>query len=165
MSDESERRATMKTKRETIRVVCLGNRVHDKDRKSIVVQRLAAQDELMGRPWHFTTKKSHGIAGCVYEIDAEIDGDDVSIIFSTMRFQGTYHDTDLVAQWKLESQAADTELAAVAQARKAKRDNSAVLECLEPLMNAYMATNPVGRLALEVRVLHYMRSGGTDIKR
>jgi hypothetical protein len=59
-------------------------------------------------------------------------------------------------------EAAETEIAATKQMKKARTDKTTVLELLRPLRKAWKGTNHAGRLALEVRALNYLRNG-TDL--
>ena len=151
-------------KKQSIRVVSQGIRLSSNDKRHLALQRIDDRDNFIGNGWLFTPKKVVcSTVGGIYTIDAEIKEDGVSIEFGSARYAGQFGATALVGQWSIESKAAETELAAIAQAKKAKRDDSAALSCLAPLLKVYHNTNAVGRLALEVRVLHYLRTAGSDI--
>lgn len=108
------------------------------------------------KDWVF---KERGFApGSLYQADVTIDGDSVTR-HGKPAYVGPMLDKELAAQLYVDSDAAKTQHAALSQAKKAVNDNSNVLECLDPLIQAYWSTNGAGRMALEVRILNYIRSG------
>ncbi|AUS01959.1 hypothetical protein NVP3058O_041 [Vibrio phage 3.058.O._10N.286.46.B8] len=68
-----------------------------------------------------------------------------------------WHDKDDVAAMRALNDAC---VSVVAAHNQTKKDGAnVVLDCLKPLRQAYKSTNAVGRTALEVRVLNYLRNG------
>lgn len=94
----------------------------------------------------------HLAIGSTYEIEA----DDTSIRPSTARWHGRYCDDDVVRTWQAMADAYEVaERARKAEAAEKRTDLN--FDALEPLRRAWLQTNSVGRLALEVRVLAYLR--------
>lgn len=101
-------------------------------------------------------QKVIGGAGNVYKAfynkeSAEIQGG--------ITWQENYHNRERGAELRIASDAVLTQLAAVAQSNKARNDKTDLLATLKPLRKAWHNTNASGRLALEVRVLNYLRNG------
>lgn len=94
----------------------------------------------------------HLCVGSTYQIEA----DERSIRPSTARWQGRYHDSEVVRTWQAMADAYEI----AERARKgaaAEKRTDLNFEALGPFRRAWLQTNPVGRLALEVRVLAYLR--------
>ena len=90
--------------------------------------------------------------GSTYEIEAN----ETSIRPGTARWQGRYHSDEVVRTWKAMADAYEiAERARKAEAAEKRADLS--FEAMEPFRRAWLQTNSVGRLALEVRVLAYLR--------
>lgn len=94
----------------------------------------------------------HLSIGSTYEIEAN----DTSIRPSTARWQGRYHNDEVVRTWQGMADAYEiAERARKAEAAEKRTDLN--FDALDPLRRAWLQTNSVGRLALEVRVLAYLR--------
>ena len=90
--------------------------------------------------------------GSTYEIEAN----DKSIRPSPARWQGRYHNDEVVRTWQAMADAYEiAERARKAEAAEKRTDLN--FEALEPFRRAWLQTNSIGRLALEVRVLAYLR--------
>ena len=93
--------------------------------------------------------------GSVYEI--EIDPADPSMIYpGSIRWLRLWKDEEQIATWQTLADAFDTRHLAVKQERK-ESERKLPLERLAPLRKHYWNTNAAGRLAIEVRVLAYLR--------
>lgn len=107
----------------------------------------------------FSKKYSFTTAG-VYAMEADlIDGEISTIYPNSFKYMGLVTDDDQAATIKLQAEAVTTEHTARQQAKKALNDKTVILETLKPLRKAYAKTNAVGRLALELRILNYLRNG------
>jgi hypothetical protein len=94
----------------------------------------------------------HLIVGSTYEIEAN----ETSIRPSTVRWHGRYRNDDVVRTWQAMADAYEiAERASKAEAAEKRTDLN--FEALEPLRRAWLQTNGIGRLALEARVLAYLR--------
>lgn len=94
----------------------------------------------------------HFTVGSTYEIEAN----ETSIRPSTVRWQGRYHNDEVVRTWQAMADAYEIgERARKAEAAEKRTDLN--FEALEPLRRAWLQTNSLGRFALEVRVLAYLR--------
>ncbi len=94
----------------------------------------------------------HLTVGSTYEIEAN----ETSIRPSTARWQGRYHNDEVVRTWQAMADACEiAERARKAEAAEKRTDLN--FQALEPFRRAWLRTNSIGRLALEVRVLAYLR--------
>jgi hypothetical protein len=101
----------------------------------------------------------HARVGSVYDI--EIDpANPRSIYPNTLRWLRLWEDQVQASVWQTLADAFDTRDLAIHQERK-ETGGKLPLELLAPLREEYWSTNAVGRLAIEVRVLAYLR--GTKI--
>lgn len=92
------------------------------------------------------------IVGGIYEFDGEVSENGIKGNFNNPTFKGSVeHNSELLLQHK----AAVDLWAALNQAKK----QNDLLELLRPLREAYQATNPQGQIAMEVRLLNYLRNG------
>jgi len=155
----------MKTKKEfqPISVVCFGTRI-GVGTKRLTCIRLLGEDGLpYGHPAYFSQMKKVFPTG-VYTMDIALDdgGDILTIRDSTAKFTGTLACEETCTLIRLEHEAAETQLTAANQAKKARNDKTCILETLRPVRKLWASTNHAGQLALEVRVLNYLRNG-TDL--
>ncbi len=94
----------------------------------------------------------HMSVGSTYEIEAN----ETSIRLGTARWQGRYRNEEVVRTWQAMADAYEiAERARKAEAAEKRSDLN--FEALESLRRAWLQTNSIGRLALEVRVLAYLR--------
>jgi hypothetical protein len=94
-------------------------------------------------------------AGSVYDI--EIDPANFRSIYpASIRWLHLWKDEAQIAVWQTLVDAFDTRDLAVKQERK-QTGRKLPLERLAPLREHYWSTNSAGRLAIEVRVLAYLR--------
>lgn len=94
----------------------------------------------------------HFSVGSTYEIEAN----EKSTRPSTARWQGRYQNNQVVRTWQAMADAYEiAERARKAEAAEKRSDLN--FEALEPLRRAWLQTNSIGRLALEVRVLSFLR--------
>ena len=97
----------------------------------------------------------HASVGSVYEVETD-PANPRSIYSSTLRWIRLWDDKAQVATWQTLADAFDTRELAVKHERK-ETQRKLPLELLAPLREEYWKTNPVTRLAIEVRVLAYLR--------
>lgn len=96
--------------------------------------------------------------GGVYLVEAADDGS--KAVIGTARYVGMHADKKQVLQWKAEHDV--TLVAATAEsAEKRAKTNQDALVALEPLRALWLKSVGRNRLALEVVVLKYLRSGNT----
>jgi len=90
--------------------------------------------------------------GSTYETEAN----EKSIRPSTARWRRRYHDDEVVRTWQAMADAYEiAERARKAETAEKRTDLN--FEALAPFRRAWLQTNPTGRLALEVRMLAYLR--------
>jgi hypothetical protein len=97
----------------------------------------------------------HVRIGSVY--DVEIDpAHPNSIYAATMRWLRIWENTEEAATWQIAADAFDTRELAIKHERK-ETSRRLPLELLHGIRKQYWSTNAAGRLAIEVRVLAYLR--------
>lgn len=97
----------------------------------------------------------HVRVGAVYQV--EVDPENQRSIYThTLRWLALWRDSEQAAVWQIAADAFDTEAAARKQ-EKRETSRELFLEMLAPLRKQYWKTNPATRLAIEVRVLAYLR--------
>lgn len=94
--------------------------------------------------------------GSVYEVDVAEDNR-YTIYPGTIRWVRVWADETEAASWQALADAFDTEELAKQHERK-ETSRKLPLELLKPLREQYWATNSASRLAIEVRVLAYLRN-------
>jgi hypothetical protein len=94
--------------------------------------------------------------GAVYSVEAD-SANTRTIYTNTFRWLRLWDKTDEAAGWQAAADAFDTQRLTVQQERKQNARKHPV-ELLAPIREQYWKTNPLGRLAIEVRVLAYLRS-------
>lgn len=143
---------------QSVRVVCLGTRVTN-NKKTTAFRLLGDGQNFIGPEARFSAVKNTYPAA-IFTIEAIlINGRLQNINPNTIKFCEKLIDSEASAVIRLAHEAAESTLAALSQSRKNKADKSAILAQLKPLRAAWRSTNEVGRLALEVRVLNYLRNG------
>lgn len=149
----------MSDKFEEVRILYLGTVLDGKDKKHCACQLVDGDNRPLGEIVYFG-KCGTMFAPGIFKGEGLLKGNDlISIRTNTFQFVDELADKTLAAEIRLTHEANETEYTAVKHAKKARNDKSAVLELLKPLRRAWLKTNTVGRLALEVRILHYLRSG------
>lgn len=147
-----------------VRVLCLGSRLSGNNKLSVALQRVDESNVAIGSIALFSKKKAY-VPGGYYLIEDELvdfgeDGGITSIAINAMAWSGErIEDDERLAAVIAAHEAAETEKAAINQEKRAVSDKSPILDLLKPIRKEYAKTNAVGRLALEVRVLHYLRYG------
>jgi hypothetical protein len=87
----------------------------------------------------------------------EVDTENPRSIYAhTIRWLGLWSDTAEAAVWQLAADAFDTAAAAVKQEKK-ETGRELFIEVLQPIRKQYWKTNAANRLAMEVRILAYLR--------
>jgi hypothetical protein len=93
--------------------------------------------------------------GAVYEVETDPEVP-TQIYINTLRWLRLWGDKNEAALWQLAADAFDTRELAARQERK-ENNRKLPVELLEPIRKQYRETNAVGRLAIEVRILAYLR--------
>lgn len=146
-----------------LKVVCLGTVVGRGDKRLTAIQLVDSTLNVYGAKAYFSGMKKFHVAG-IFTVNVELDADkEISIIQgSTARFFCAFPDEEQSALMRLSHETNETLITAAAQSKKARNDKTCVLETLRPLRKLWASTNHAGQLALEVRVLNYLRNG-TDL--
>lgn len=144
-----------------VKVTGIGVRIGVKNKKLRGIIQVDENGESFGEIALYEEKVLRGFnIGCIYEIQATIEEGEIQTVRpSTKRFIGEFLDSDKIVEWQVQHDSAVTEYSRKQKETKAAKGKEVVLDCLEPLRRAYMNTNHDGRLALEVRVLNYLRNG------
>lgn len=141
-----------------VTVLCLGTRLLNGTKKCTAVQLVDEHEEPVGEPClYLNLKGTH--PGGIFTCKATLEGNELQTIKSNLKFAKQMSDREWAAEIRLSHDAAETTLAALSQVKKAKNDKTPLLEVLRPLRRAYQKTNANGKLAIEVRVLNYLRNG------
>src|SRR5579859_871524 len=137
--------------------VCTGKTETADGKPAIILRKLSEANEL-GTERLFASKGLHCRVGHVYRIQvSETKGAD-SIFPSTERWISQYANAEQVAAWQAAARAFEIEKAAARERKKAEGTQQ-MLEVLKPLRTIYQRTNALGRLAIEVQLLAYLRQG------
>jgi hypothetical protein len=143
-----------KTARSTVQLVCTG-KARSKGELCWVF-RLVLPDGKAGPERLYSQKRLKSIrVGNVYELDVD-PSDPTRIYVDSPRWLRLWDDEHEAAVWQTASSAFDTaELARKHEKQQTSR--RLPLELLKPIREEYWRTNSAGRLAIEVRVLAYLR--------
>lgn len=98
--------------------------------------------------------------GCIYTVTAA-DPEADTIYPGTFKYEGYWPNEDEVASWQANADALELKRRSASLAKKAET-RRIVCETMAPIRRIYEATNYSNRLALEVLVLRYLRTGGVD---
>jgi hypothetical protein len=141
--------------RPRITVACVG-KTYLSDGKIGLVFRDVNPDGSMGDERIYQFKGlQHLRVGAVYEVEVD-DQNPRSIYTRTFRWLRLWDKTDEAAVWQLAVDAFDTRHLA-AQQEKKHNARKLPVELLAPIREEYRRTNPLGRLAIEVRILAYLK--------
>ncbi len=138
-----------------ITVVCKGKTYLDSGHIGIVFLDLDDGGALCGE--RISTEKNLKLArvGSVYEV--EVDPNNLRAIYpATLRWRRLWENHAEAATWQTLADSFDTRDLAIKQERK-QTSRKLPVELPAPLREQYWSTNAAGRLAIEVRVLAYLR--------
>lgn len=126
------------------------------------LQRINDDGVLFGEISSFSPdKKRRPMVDCCYSIEA-LTGDDGHVIsarFGTLKILDLMPDREISRETQMLQITHKTQATAISQALKNSKSDHLILDCMKPLRRAYMKTNRIGQLAMEVRLLNYMRYG------
>lgn len=136
------------------KLICVG-KVHA-NKEVCLTFRMVASDGTLGDERIYAHKHLKQVrVGNVYEV--EIDREDPTRIYTnTIRWLCVWKDQTEAATWQAAAAAFDT-LELAKKFEKKETGRRLPLELLRPLREQYWRTNSMGRLAIEVRVLAYLR--------
>jgi hypothetical protein len=143
-----------KAPRSTVQLVCVG-----KTRSKTLlcwVFRLALPNGQAGEERIYSQKSLKSVRiGSVYEVDAD-PVDSTRIYVDSARWLRLWENKEEAAVWQTSGAAFDTlELARKHEQQQTSR--RLPLELLRPIREQYWQTNAAGKLAIELRVLAYLR--------
>lgn len=154
-TEDADKPETPKPEPPTALFVCTG-KTETADGKQALILREVSEAGALGVERLFAAKGLLCRVGHVYRIQiSETKGAD-SIYPSTERWISQYADAEQVAAWQAAARALEVEKAAKRERKKAEGTQQ-MLEVLKPLRTIYQRTNALGRLAIEVQVLAYLR--------
>lgn len=107
-----------------------------------------------GKALKNAAKYMGGSAGIVYSVEQPADNPN-SLFTGTASYRGTWPDQERRAAWQLADQTAGQQIALAKKAKKAKADD-AVLECLEPIREAYRNARGMQRNLILARAVQYI---------
>ncbi len=141
--------------RPTIQMVCVGKTLLQSGKIGFVFNEVLADGTLGTERIYSDRNLKHVRVGAVYQV--EVDPENPRSIFTqTLRWVSLWHNKEEAAVWQLTTDAFDTASAALKQEKK-ETSRELLVELLAPLRKRYWSTNPVNRLAMEVRILAYLR--------
>jgi len=110
-----------------------------------------------GKSLKNAAKYMGGSAGIVYSIEQPADNLN-SVYTGTARYHSMWPDEERRAAWQMADQTAGQQIALAKKAKKAKSDD-AVLECLEPIREAYQRARGMQRSLILARAVQYITRG------
>jgi hypothetical protein len=143
-----------KQKLPTVQLVCVG-KIRSRNLVCWVFKTILP-DGNVGEERLYSAKNLKAISvGSVYEVETDAD-DSTRIYVNSARWLRVWSNEEEAAVWQAAAAAFDTtELARKREKQETSR--KLPLEVLRPLREEYWRTNAAGRLAIEVRVLAYLR--------
>jgi hypothetical protein len=142
-------------KKPRIVLICTGKTYLKSGAIGLVFAEITPEGSLGGERVYERKNLKHLGAGSVYDVETD-PGPSGGIYPATMRWLRLWKDEVQVARWQALADAFDIRELAIKQERKQTRRKLPV-ELLAPLRECYWSTNALGRLAIEVRVLAYLR--------
>lgn len=141
--------------RPIVTLVCTGKTYLSDGRVGIVFREVPSDGSLGAERIYEQKRLRHARVGAVYEV--EVDGaNQRSLYTDTLRWLKLWEKQEEAALWQLSAEAFDTQHMA-AQQEKKENARKLPLELLAPIRHQYQRTNAASRLAIEVRVLAYLR--------
>jgi hypothetical protein len=143
-----------------IKLVCVGKTYIEESKIGIVFKEIGA-DILLGRERIYAEKNvRQARVGAMYEVETD-PNNPRSIFSATLRWLGLWENKEEAATWQLLAEAFATRDLAAKQQKK-ENARKLPLELLDPIRREYFRTNHAGKLAIEVRVLAYLRRTKVD---
>lgn len=140
--------------RPKVQLVCVGKTRAKKD-VCLVFREVASEGTAEKERIYAQKHLKQVRVGHVYEVETD-QNDPTRIHTDTIRWLHGWKDQPEAATWQ--TAAAAFEIQEIAQRREQTETGRKLpLELLRPLRDEYWKTNPAGRLAMEVRVLAYLR--------
>lgn len=146
---------TDKPARPMITLVCVGKIYVSEGKIGLVFREVTAEGSLGNQRNYEQKGLQHVRIGAVYQVEIEA-ANPGTIYTNTFRWLRLWEDTAEASVWQVAADAFDTRHLA-AQQEKKQNARRLPVELLAPIREQYWKTNPLGRLAIEVRVLAYLR--------
>jgi hypothetical protein len=146
----------------TINIVVLNNHYDDKGKYYGTRIQQFIDGKVVDRASAFTLKpKERPIVGVTYTIEALVNSEGIyTARFHTLKFADVeIEDKEFIRNIDLLERSNKTAADALSQAIKSAKSSDDILECMRPLRKAYQKTNRLGQMAMEVRLLNYLRNG------
>lgn len=148
-----------KEERDTIRLLCVGDRTFKGDRVESAFVRLDAEDRpINGLDSVVAWSKMHGDAGIIYEVKIPKGGDGGTVYSRTLTVVGTWRDRDQGVSWRAQGRAAKAEAGAAKQRERIRTNAKAEAE-LAALREAYQETGWSARSAFLAAVIEEITRG------
>lgn len=141
--------------RPRIQLVCVGKTYVEKDKIGLLFKVINGDGPAGPERIYLRKDLEHVRVGAIYEVETNPEKP-TSIYLNTFRWLRLWEDATEAAAWQASADAFDTRDVALRQERK-ENGRKLPLELLEPIRREHRKTNAAGRLALEVRVLAYLR--------
>jgi hypothetical protein len=138
-------------------IVCSGVTELDDGKLGMILQAVDEAGKISGERHPFSEKacrKGNIFLGGMYKVDANENL--TSVVMNSAKYQGLWPNEVERTRWKADERALEIERAA-RKRQAADKSRNAMLDALRPIREAWQSTNSVGKLALEVQVLAYIR--------
>lgn len=149
----------MKAKKEMVELFCTGTHFGKGNNVRLIGFIIVKEGQLTSRSLYYSYSKFNSYVGHIYKVEMSDEGDGV-IMHGRPEYVRTFEDEAVILEHRLESESNDTIFLAVNQAKKAVKEKKDILNCLKPIRQKWRNTNTLGQVALEARVLYYLRTGG-----
>jgi hypothetical protein len=143
------------TQRKHITIACFAKTYLDDGKIGLVFREIAEDGSLGDERIYRHKGLEHLRIGATYEVEIDVNNPR-SIYTKTLRWLRLWDKAHEAAAWQLASDAFDTRHLALRQEKK-QNARKLPVELLAPIRDEYRRTNYLGRLAIEVRVLAYLR--------
>ncbi len=152
----------MTSKQNNLTVVYFGTYLGKSDKPLMGVKLVSEDGQIFKTLTCFKKPKKSHVPGGIYTVSGDLNEDSSglkSIDPKSLIYTGRMVHSELLATIKVRHESVETLLSSFRQSKKDKSTKAYVLRCLKPLIKDYKEANAVGKLAFEVRVLHYLRTG------
>lgn len=145
---------------EVLRLLCLGTRYFQGSKKHTAYIEIDENQNIVSDEVVHYSHNSKVNVNVIYTVQSPEKG---SILGNSFEVVERLKDEDQSATQLLEHEAHELAFLTYKKSKKAQSDKTGILNLLWPLRQLYKNTNALGKMALEVRILNYLRNG-KDLK-
>ncbi len=145
--------------KQKVELFCTGTHIGSSNQKLIGFIVLDEEGQPTDKELVYLASKFKGCyVGQVYNAEMKF-GKDSTVIYGRPDYVRTHGDDEFILEHRINSEANETILTFKKQSQKEAREKTDIMAQLEPLRRAYQRTNMQGKVAMEARVLYYLRRG------